>query len=64
MEEEGKQSCEGTEDKDQSFEDTSTVRPSIEAASRVIGRLEPTIEGKFHETKTGTQFFQIKEPKG
>ena len=29
-----------------------------------IDRLEPTIEGKSQETKTVTNFFLIKEPKG
>ena len=28
-----------------------------------IDRLDPTIGGKLHDTKTGTQFFHIKEPK-
>ena len=35
-----------------------------EAADRGIDHLNPTIGKKTHDTKTGTQFFQIKEPKG
>ena len=60
VEEEEKQFQEVPEDKDQSFEETSTGIPRIEAAGRVIYCLEPNIGDKLYETKTGTQFFQIK----
>ena len=62
VEEEEKQSQEGQQEKDQSFEYTATGRPRREAAGRGIDHLEPTIGGKSYDTKTGTQFFQIKEP--
>ena len=64
MEEEEKQSQEGPEDRDKSFEETAIGRPRREAECRGIDCLGPTIGGKSHETKTGTHFFQIKELKG
>ena len=64
VDEDEKQSQEGPEENDKSFEETSTGIPRREAAGRGIGCLEPTIGGKPHDTKTGTQFSQIKEPKG
>ena len=64
MHEEEKQSQEYPEVKYKSFEETATVRTRIEAAGRGVDRLKPTIGGKLQETKTGTQFFQIKETKG
>ena len=36
-----------------------SVRPLV----RGVDHLDPTIGGKSHDTKTGTQFFPIKEPK-
>ena len=60
VEEEKKQLQECPENKYQSFEDTATGKPRIEAAGKGIDRLEPTIGGKSHETKTGTHFFQTK----
>ena len=63
VDEDEKQSQEGPEENDKSFEETSTGIPRREAEGGGIDRLEPTIGGKLHETKTGTQFFQIKEPK-
>ena len=64
MDEEEKQFQEGTLEKDKSFEGTATGRPRREAEGRGIDHLEPTIRAKFHDTKTGTQFFLIGEPKG
>ena len=64
VEEEEKQSQEGQQEKDQSFEYTAPGRPRREAAGRGIDHLEPTIGGKSYDTKTGTQFFQIKGSKG
>ena len=64
VEEDEKQSQEDPEEKYKSFEETETGRPRIEAAGRGIDCLEPAIGRKSHETKTGTQFFQIKELKG
>ena len=64
MEEDKKQSQKYPEDKYKSFEEIETGRTSREAAGKGIGRLNPNIGVKFHETKTGKQFFQIKEPEG
>ena len=64
MEEEEKHSQEGQKEKCKSFEDTVTGRPRREASGRGIDHLRTTIGGKSHDTKTGTQFFQIKEPNG
>ena len=60
VEEEEKQQQEGPEYKYKSFEETETGIPRREAESGGIDRLETTIGGKFNETKTGTQIFQIK----
>ena len=62
--EEEKQTQEGPEDKYKFFEETAAGRPKIESEGSGIDCLHPTIRGKSHETKTGTQFFQTKEPKG
>ena len=54
MEEENKQSQEGPEGKDKSFEETATEIPRREASGKWIDCLDPTIGGKSHKTKTGT----------